>query len=80
MALAMLLRDPLDNGRYEEILASYASLDEEQNVWIRLPLASTLITLVSALIEAWAEETGSEVDELVNYLLLEKFKRDMDDG
>lgn len=79
MALAMLLQDPLDGGRYEEILAGYASEDEDANIWIRLPLVVTLITLLSTLIEAWADETGSDADEVVNYLLLEKFKRDMDE-
>lgn len=79
MARALTSQEEGARGYYSLILEKYADVGIDGNLVADIKLVTALVTLLSTLIDASAEHFGLTPNELVNFLLLEKFKRDLID-
>lgn len=80
LAMAMSLKDDPHSGRYIEIMRDYMDSNSMGEPVIPLRLVSVMMTLLAQLLDATADYLEMDVDELGNFLLMEKFKRDLFDG
>ena len=80
VAMALALRSDEDaNNIYGKILQKYAWMDVDGRLVVDIGLVTVMMTLLSALVDSAAEHLGMEPDDLGNFLLMEKFKRDLFD-
>jgi hypothetical protein len=79
VAMAISLREDEDTSRYEELLLKYVRREGDALV-VDLSFVTANMTLFSALMDATAEHLEMTVEELGDFLLMEKFKRDLFDG
>jgi hypothetical protein len=77
IAMAISLNEDEEAKRYIEILRDYTTTDSMNNPVVMLHLVTVMMTLLSSLLVAASEYMDMDVEDLGNFLLMEKFKRDL---
>lgn len=83
IAMALSLRSDEGLEEYESILKDYCWEDhkgEPIDFSVDVRLVTAMITILASLIDATAEYLEMTPEELGQFLLMEKFKRDLFDG